>query len=82
MVTVVLVLTVFPLGAGGPGHPAAGTALRQLGKAYQCVFGREKLGFLGHWVSATGVSVDPRKVAAVRDWLAPQSNVELRQFVG
>ena len=51
-------------------------------KASKCAFGREELGFLGHRVSGAGVSVDPRKVAAVREWPAPPSNVELRQFVG
>ena len=51
-------------------------------KASKCAFGREELGFLGHRVSGAGVAVDPRKVATVRDWPAPQSNVELRQFVG
>ncbi len=50
-------------------------------KASKCAFGREELGFLGHRISGAGVSVDPRKVAAVRDWPAPPSNVELRQFV-
>ena len=51
-------------------------------KASKCAFGRQELGFLGHRVSAAGVSVDPRKVSAVRDWPAPASNVELRRFVG
>ena len=54
-------------------------------KATKCAFGpgfgRAELGFLGHRVSAAGVAVDPRKVAAVRDWPAPPSNVELRRFV-
>ena len=51
-------------------------------KASKCAFGRQELGFLGHRVSAAGVSVDPRKVSAVRDWPTPASNVELRRFVG
>ena len=38
--------------------------------------------FLGHSVLGTGVSVDTRKVAAVRNWMTPPSNVELSQFVG
>ena len=44
-------------------------------KASKCAFGRAELGFLGHRVSAAGVAVDPRTVAAVRDWPAPPSNV-------
>ena len=51
-------------------------------KASKCAVGREELDFQGHRVSGAGVSVDPWKVAAVRDWPAPPSNVELRQFVG
>ena len=50
-------------------------------KASKCAIGRAELAFLGHQVSAAGVAVDPRKVAAVRDWPAPPSNVELRRFV-
>jgi len=33
-------------------------------------------------VSAAGVAVDPRKVAAVRDWPVPFTNADLRRFVG
>ena len=44
-------------------------------KASKCEFGRRELGFLGHRVSAAGVAVDPRKVAAVQDWPVPTSNV-------
>jgi hypothetical protein len=51
-------------------------------KATKCEFGRRELGFLGNRVSTAGVAVDPRKVAAVRDWLIPTSNVDLRRFIG
>jgi hypothetical protein len=37
-------------------------------KASKCAFVREELGFLGHRVSGVGVSVDPSKVATVRNW--------------
>ena len=37
-------------------------------KVSKCAFGRAELGFLDHRVSAAGVAVDPRKVAAMRDW--------------
>ncbi len=40
------------------------------------------MGFLGHQVSAAGVAVDPRKVAAFRDWPTPTFNVYLRRFIG
>ena len=51
-------------------------------KATKCAFGRSELGFLGHRVSAAGVAVDPQKVAAVRNWPTPTTNVDLRRFVG
>ena len=51
-------------------------------KASKCEFGRTELGFLGHRVSAAGVSVDLRKVAVVRDWPQPATNAEVRRFVG
>ena len=51
-------------------------------KASKCEFGRPELGFLGHRISAAGVAVDPRKVAAVQEWPTPTSNVEVRRFAG
>ena len=51
-------------------------------KASKCEFGRQELGFLGHRVSAAGVAVDPRKVAAVQEWPVPTSSVDLRRFIG
>ncbi|MFW5438972.1 Ty3/Gypsy family RNase HI domain-containing protein, partial [Paenibacillus apiarius] len=41
-----------------------------------------KTAFLGHVVSAEGISVDPEKVAAVRDLAAPTSVSEVRSVVG
>ena len=61
-----------------PPHQPPGSRV----KASKCEFGRTELGFLGHRVSAAGVSVDPRKVAVVRDWPTPTSNAEVRRFVG
>ncbi len=51
-------------------------------RASKFEFGRCELGFLGHSVSAAGVSVDQRKVSAVRNWPVPTSNAELRCLVG
>ena len=36
-------------------------------RASKCAFGHEELSFLGNCVSAAGVAVDPRKVAAACD---------------
>ena len=51
-------------------------------KASKCQFGRSSVGFLGHVISARGVAVDPRKVAAVAEWATPQSCTDVRRFVG
>ena len=51
-------------------------------RAVKCEFRRAELGFLGHRVSAAGVAVDPRKLAAVRDLLVSASSPDLRCFIG
>ena len=38
--------------------------------------------FLGHVVSAEGISVDPAKIEAVIDWKALRSVTEVRSFLG
>ena len=36
-------------------------------KLPKCEFGRSELGYLGHRISAQGVTVDPDKIAATKD---------------
>ena len=56
---------------------------RQLyAKSSKCEFGRRELGFLGHRLSAAGVSVDPRKVQSIVEWATPTSCCEVRRFTG
>ncbi len=50
-------------------------------KALECEFGRWSKVLLGHRASSAGLAVDPRKVAAVRYWPVPSSNVDLRRFI-
>ena len=50
-------------------------------KPRKCSFTMEQLRYLGHLVSADGLTVDPRKVEAVRE-LATPSNRSLRSFLG
>ena len=38
--------------------------------------------FLGHVVSASDVSVDPKKVEDVMSWERPKSVFEIRSFLG
>ena len=51
-------------------------------KSSKCEFGRSELGFLGHRLSANGVTVDPRKVQSIREWATPTSGAEVRRFTG
>ena len=37
---------------------------------------------MGHVVSKEGISVDPSKIQAVKDWLTPKSVTEIRSFIG
>jgi len=37
---------------------------------------------LGHVVSKEGISVDPSKIQAVKDWLTLKSTTEIRSFIG
>ncbi|CAN4119868.1 unnamed protein product [Withania somnifera] len=51
-------------------------------KFSKCEFWLESVAFLGHVVSKVGISVDPAKVRAVRDWPRPTTVTEVRSFVG
>ncbi|KAI3360647.1 hypothetical protein L3Q82_002512 [Scortum barcoo] len=48
----------------------------------KCHLFRRETSFLGHVVSAAGVSTDPAKVTAVRNWPVPRNIGELRSFLG
>ncbi|XP_052726212.1 uncharacterized protein LOC128194685 [Vigna angularis] len=51
-------------------------------KLTKCEFWMKEVQFLGHVVSAGGISVDPAKVRAVLEWESPRSVTEVRSFVG
>ena len=51
-------------------------------KLSKCVFWLTEVRFLGHVVSASGVSVDQEKVKAVMSWERPKSIFEIRSFLG
>ena len=56
---------------------------RQLAvKERKCEFMRHRLTFLGHVVSAGGVSPDPTKVEAIAQLAAPADVSQLRSFLG
>ena len=56
---------------------------RQLyAKLSKCQFWLNKVAFLGHVISADGVSVDPQKIEAVVNWKPPKNVSEVRSFLG
>ena len=51
-------------------------------KLSKCDFCLTEVRFLGHVVSASGVSVDLEKVEAVKSWERPKSVFEIGIFLG
>ena len=51
-------------------------------KFSKCEFWLTEVRFLGHVVSASGLSVDPEKVKAVMSWERSKSVFEIRSFLG
>ncbi|GJR77341.1 putative reverse transcriptase domain-containing protein [Tanacetum coccineum] len=51
-------------------------------KFSKCDFWLESVQFLGHVIDNKGVHVDPAKVEAIRNWSAPTTPKEVRQFLG
>ena len=47
----------------------------------KCPFWLDSVAFLGHIVSAEGISVDPQKVEAILNWKPPTSVTEIRSFM-
>jgi hypothetical protein len=52
------------------------------GKLSKCMFMRKELDYLGHVISGEGISVDPSKIEAVKDWATPQDLKQLQSFLG
>jgi hypothetical protein len=51
-------------------------------KFSKCEFWLTEVAFLGHVISAGGVSVDPSKVKDVLNWMPPMNVSEIRSFLG
>ena len=51
-------------------------------KFIKCQFWLDRVAFLGHVVSAEGISVDPQKIEAIVDWKPPTNITEVRSFLG
>jgi hypothetical protein len=51
-------------------------------KFSKCEFWLTEVAFLGHFISARGVSVDPSKVRDVLNWMPPTNISEIQSFLG
>ncbi|XP_061993693.1 uncharacterized protein LOC133711607 [Rosa rugosa] len=51
-------------------------------KKSKCSFGVSSVEYLGHIISALGVSVDPAKIECIRTWTKPKTVKGLRGFLG
>jgi hypothetical protein len=51
-------------------------------KQSKCLFAQKRLEFLGHVISAKGISTDPKKVTVISQWPTPTSVKEVRSFLG
>lgn len=51
-------------------------------KPSKCEFLKTHCNYLGHVVSAEGISTDPDKIAKVRDWPVPTTAKQLSSFLG
>ncbi|GKC24059.1 retrovirus-related pol polyprotein from transposon TNT 1-94, partial [Tanacetum coccineum] len=51
-------------------------------KFSKCDFWLDSVQFLGHVIDSKGVHVDPAKIEAIKNWVAPTTPIEVRQFLG
>jgi hypothetical protein len=51
-------------------------------KSSKCSFYQKKIHYLGHIISKDGIVVGPKKIEAIREWLAPNNVTEVRSFMG
>ncbi|GKC50977.1 putative reverse transcriptase domain-containing protein, partial [Tanacetum coccineum] len=55
---------------------------RLYAKFFKCDFWLDSIQFLGHVINCNGVHVDPAKIEAIRNWVAPTTPTKVRQFLG
>ncbi|GKD93137.1 putative reverse transcriptase domain-containing protein [Tanacetum coccineum] len=51
-------------------------------KFSKCDFWLDSVQFLSHVIDSSGVHVDPAKIEAIKNWAAPTTPTEVRQFLG
>nr|GEU98354.1 hypothetical protein [Tanacetum cinerariifolium] len=54
---------------------------RLYAKFSKCDFWLDSVQFLGHVIDRSGVHVDPAKIKAIKNWAAPTTPMEVRQFL-
>ena len=47
----------------------------------KCDFFKDKIQYLGHVVSKDGISIDPKKIKAITEWLFPKNVSDIRSFM-
>jgi hypothetical protein len=52
------------------------------GKMSKCSFYQSKIHYLGHVISSEGIVMDPAKVKAIMEWLAPTNVLKVCSFMG
>lgn len=51
-------------------------------KLKKCYFNKQRIKFLGHFISSKGVIMDPDKVKAIQDFPVPRNQKDLQSFIG
>jgi len=51
-------------------------------KMSKCSFATQEVNYLGHTLSREGISTDPEKTEAIRNWPPPTNVSEIRSFLG
>ena len=48
----------------------------------KCIFMKQEVAYLGHIISAEGVKPDPKKIKAVKEFLVPKNQKNIKSFLG
>jgi hypothetical protein len=51
-------------------------------KMSKCDFCLDRVDYLGHILSTLGLSVEPEKISAIKDWPVPKSKTDVQSFLG
>jgi len=45
-------------------------------------FYKDHIQYLGHVLSVEGITVDPKKINTIMQWLVPNNVVDIQSFIG